>query len=251
MIRVLVWNEFVHEKREGAAKRIYPDGIHCCIRDFLRTNEDFDVRTATFQDENIGLSDELLENTDVLLWWGHLRHKEVPDEWVEKIVKRVNEGMGFIALHSAHHSKIFKTLMGTQCNLQWRISDDHERLWNIAPNHPVMKGIPEYFELDGEETYGERFDIPAPQEILMLGWFSGGEVIRSVCTFTRGVGRILYIQPGHEEYPSFKNPYVQRLISNGIYWAAPNCNVKLGGVHAAVSPEERRQNGEFPADYVR
>jgi trehalose utilization protein len=251
MIRVLIWNEFVHEQRKQYVREIYPDGIHGYIRDFLKDNKDFEVRTATFYDDNIGLSDELLENTDVLIWWGHVRHKDVPDEWVDKIVKRINEGMGFIALHSTHYSKIFKSLMGTQCNLQWRISHDHERLWNIAPNHPVMKGIPEYFELDREETYGERFDIPAPDEVLMLGWYSGGEVFRSVCTFTRGVGRILYIQPGHEEYPTFKNPYVQRLISNGIYWAKPDQTVTLGGVHAAVSPEERRKNGEQPENYVR
>ncbi len=251
MIKVLVWNEFVHEQRKQTVREIYPDGMHGYIRDFLKTNEDFEVRTATLFDENIGLSDELLADTDVLIWWGHVRHKDVPDEWVEKIVKRVNEGMGFIGLHSAHYSKIFKALMGTQCSLQWRLSQDHERLWNIAPNHPVMKGIPEYFELDCEETYGERFDIPAPDEILMVGWFSGGEVFRSVCTFTRGVGRILYIQPGHEEYPTFKNPYVQRLISNGIYWVKPNQTVTLGGVHAAISPEERRKNGEQPDGYVR
>ena len=258
MVRVLIWNEYRHEQRHQDIHEIYPDGMHGCIRDFLKTNEDMEIRTTTQfnddlykPDENAGLSDELLAETDVLIWWGHAYHKDVPDAWVEKIVARVNEGMGFIALHSTHHSKVFKALMGTRCNLRWRLSEDHERLWNIAPNHPVMKGIPEYFELDAEETYGERFDIPSPDEILMLGWYSGGEVFRSVCTFTRGVGRILYIQPGHETYPTFKNLYIQKLITNGVYWAAPTQSVNLHTLHAEISPEERRKKGEQPTDYVR
>ena len=251
MIRVLIWNEFYHEQTKDHVKAIYPEGIHGCIRDFLKTYEDLQVTTATLFDENIGLSDELLANTDVMLWWGHVKHKDVPDEWVEKIKNRVLQGMGLIVLHSGHHSKIFKALMGTPCHLRWRESDDHERLWNLAPNHPVMKGIPEYFELDAEETYGERFDIPQPDELLMIGWFSGGEVFRSVCTFTRGLGRILYLQPGHETYPTFKNPYIQKLITNGIHWATPNCTVELKCPHEPVSPEERRKNGDVPTEYVR
>lgn len=251
MIRVLIWNEFYHEQKKPHVREIYPDGMHGCIRDFLKTRDDLEVRTATQfdcslnrDDENAGLSDELLDNTDVLIWWGHCYHKYVPDAWVEKIAVRVNEGMGFIALHSSHYSKVFKALMGTGCDLRWRLGDEHERLWNIAPNHPIMKGIPQYFELDGEETYGERFNIPDPQELLMIGWYSGGEVFRSVCTFTRGVGRIVYMQPGHETYPTFKDPNVQRMITNAVYWAAPNVRVEQAPVHAAVSPEELRKNGE-------
>ena len=251
MIRVLIWNEFYHEQTKEDVRAIYPEGIHGCIREFLGTNEDLEVRTATLYQPDIGLSDELLDQTDVLIWWGHCKHKDVPDEWVEKIHRRVLQGMGFIGLHSTHHSKIFKKLMGTTCNLRWRCSNDHERLWNIAPNHPVLKGIPEYFELDGEETYGERLDIPAPDELLMIGWFSGGEVFRSVCTFTRGLGRILYVQPGHETYPTYKNPYIQTIITNGVYWVAPNCRVELCGPHCPVSPEELRQKGEQPTDYIR
>lgn len=253
MIRVLIWNEFSHEQGHENVREIYPDGIHNCILEFLKTNDDLEIRTATLfdndrkmSDPDVGLSDELLADTDVLIWWGHAYHRYVPDEWAEKIAARVNEGMGFIGLHSTHNAKAFKRLMGTSCSLSWRLSEDHERLWNIAPNHPVMQGIPEYFELDAEETYGERFDIPAPDETLMMGWFSGGEVFRSVCTFTRGAGRILYIQPGHEEYPTFKNQYVQKLITNGVYWAAPSCIGRVRCVHAEVSPEERRRNGDQP-----
>ncbi len=251
MIRVLIWNEYHHEKTHENVAELYPDGIHGYIKNFLSSEEDFAVTTATLDMENCGLSDELLANTDVLIWWGHVKHNEVPDEWVKKIQARVQAGMGFIGLHSAHHSKIFKALMGTTCNLQWRESGDHERLWNIAPNHPVMKGLPEYFELDSEETYGERFDIPTPEDVLAIGWFSGGEVFRSVCTFTRGLGRILYLQPGHETVPTFHNPHIQRIITNGIRWAAPNCTVELNCPHAKVSPEEKYAAGQRPENEVR
>ena len=251
MIRVLVWNEFYHEQTKDAVKAIYPYGIHGCIRDFLSQRDDLEIRTATLYDANIGLSDELLENTDVLIWWGHCKHAAVPDEWVEKIKNRVLRGMGLIVLHSGHHSKIFKALMGTTCNLQWR-NNDRERLWNIAPNHPIMQGIPAYFELPQEEMYGERFDIPTPDELLMLGWFSGGEVFRSVCTWTRGTGRIAYFQPGHEEYPVYKNEFIQRLITNAVYWAAPNVVLSgLTGPHAKVSPEELLAAGEPKNNAIR
>ena len=52
-------------------------------------------------------------------------------------------------------------------------------------------------------------------------FFSGGEVFRSGCTFTRGWGKIFYFQPGHEEYPIYFNPQIQRIITNAVRWAAP------------------------------
>lgn len=251
MIRVLIWNENFHERTLESVKTVYPNGIHNCIKEFLSVNDDLDLRTATLDQPDLGLSDQLLAETDVLFWWGHMKHGEVPDEWVAKIQRRVLEGMGLIVLHSGHHSKIFKALMGTTGNLRWR-DDDRERLWNLAPNHPVMKGIPEYFELETEEMYGERFDIPQPQEILMLGWFSGGEVMRSVCTWTRGLGRVLYFQPGHETCPTYHHPQVQKLLTNAVYWAAPNRIVELSCPHVGKSPEKRRASGiPSPEDTVR
>ena len=67
--------------------------------------------------------------------------------------------------------------------------------------------------------YGERFDIPDPDELLMVGWFSGGEVFRSLCTWNRGLGRVVYFQPGHETYPTYHDPNVQRVIANACRWA--------------------------------
>ena len=212
MIRVTVWNEFVHEREHEEIRAVYPDGIHNCIKEFLQC-DDIEVRTATLFMPEHGLSQEVLDNTDVLIWWGHMAHHLVSDEVVARVQKRIWEGMGLIVLHSGHHSKIFRTMMGTSCNLKWR-DDDRERIWVAKPSHPIAQGIPEHFELEHEEMYGEHFDIPNPEDVVFMGWFAGGEVFRSGVTFTRGNGRIFYFQPGHETNPTFHNPYVQQIIKN-------------------------------------
>lgn len=220
MINVTIWNEGRHEKTSEEVKAVYPDGIHNFIAGFLKTNEDLNIRTATLDDENNGLPDDVLETTDVLLWWGHMAHHEVPDELVERVCARVMRGMGFIALHSAHFSKPFIKLMGTTCSLKWR-DGDRERVWCIKPTHPIAKGIPEYFNIPVEEMYGERFDIPTPDELIFLGWFKGGEVFRSGCCWSRGLGKVFYFQPGHESNHTYHIPEVQKIITNAVYWAAP------------------------------
>ncbi|KGA96479.1 trehalose utilization protein [Alkalihalobacillus alcalophilus ATCC 27647 = CGMCC 1.3604] len=219
MLNVTVWNEFRHEQNNEVVKGIYPEGIHGAIAQFL--NEDFSVKTATLDEPEHGLRDEVLKETDVLIWWGHMAHDEVQDEIVEKVKKRVLEGMGLIVLHSGHFSKIFKTLMGTSCDLKWREADDKERIWVVNPSHPIVDGLGEYIELEKEEMYGEHFDIPAPEELIFLSWFEGGEVFRSGCTYSRGNGKIFYFRPGHETYPTYHNPEIQRVIKNGVKWAAP------------------------------
>lgn len=220
MIRVTVWNEFVHEKTDEAIKKIYPDGIHNVIKSFLDKNEDMVVKTAVLDDVENGLTDEVLNNTDVLIWWGHICHHKVSDAVVAKVTNHVLRGMGFIPLHSAHMSKPFISLMGTSCTLKWR-DGDHERLWCIDPNHPISEGVPETFVLDPEEMYGEFFDIPKPDSVVFLSWFRGGEVFRSGCTFTRGYGKIFYFRPGHEANPSYYNENVQKIITNAVRWACP------------------------------
>ncbi len=220
MIKVTVWNEYFHEKTEEKVAAVYPNGIHNAIADFLKC-DDISVRTATLYDEECGLTEEVLKDTDVLIWWGHLKHHEVPDEIVARIRDNVLMGMGFIALHSAHHSKPFKALMGTSCNLTWREDGDMERIWTINPAHPIAQGIGRYFELPHVETYGEPFGIPEPDEIVFMGWYEGGEVFRSGVTFHREKGKIFYFQPGHETFPTFFDPNVQTIIRNAVRWAAP------------------------------
>lgn len=239
MIRVTVWNEGLHEKSSTEVAAIYPKGIHNCIKDFLSSQEDMEIRTATLSQRRCGLSDEVLDNTDVLIWWGHMAHDRVPDKIVEKVYNRVLCGMGLVVLHSGHHSKIFRKLMGTTCNLSWR-DGDRERIWTVNPSHPIAKGVPESFVLDVEEMYGERFDIPQPDELIFLGWFSGGEVFRSGCCWQKGLGKVFYFQPGHEGNPTFRNEIIQRIIINGVRWAMPQNEIKkeLTCPHVPVSPEQ-------------
>lgn len=226
MIKVTVWNEFVHEKTNAKCAELYPNGIHGTIADFLGQEEDIAVRTATLDDPDCGITDEVLKDTDVLIWWGRAAHAKVPDEVALRVMNAVQRGMGFIPLHSSHASKPFKLLMGTVGNLSWRESKDFERLWVLTHAHPITADLPPYIELPHEETYAEPFGIPEPDELLMIGWFSGGEVFRSACTFRRNNGRIFYFQPGHETFPTFHNPNIQKVIKNAVRWSAPLCRAE-------------------------
>ena len=220
MIRVTVWNEYIHEREYEGIRRIYPDGIHGCIGRFLSSNDDITVNYATLDMPEHGLIDDVLENTDVLIWWGHCAHEKVADEIVERVKNHVHRGMGLIALHSAHHSRIMKALLGTSLNLSWKHGDS-EKLFCVNPAHPIAAGITAPIILENEEMYGEFFDIPKPDDEIFIGWFKSGHVFRSGVTFTRGMGRIFYFQPGHEEYPIYHNPQIQRIITNAVRWAAP------------------------------
>jgi trehalose utilization protein len=219
-IRVTVWNEGRHEKKNAAIKKLYPDGMHGALAKSLR-EAGFDVSTATLDDPDQGLGGDVLDNTDVLTWWGHGAHHEVRDDIVEKVHQRVLDGMGLIVLHSGHFSKIFRKLMGTTCNLMWREIGEKERLWVVAPDHPITSGLPQYFEIPHEEMYGEFFDIPAPDTLVFVSWFQGGEVFRSGCCYQRGRGKIFYFRPGHESFPTYYQPEVLKVIANAIRWAAP------------------------------
>ncbi len=220
MIRITVWNENKHEQELDVVKKIYPEGIHGCIKDFLIREEDFEVHTATFYDEDHGLTEEVLSNTDVLIYWSHALQDQFSDEVAERIKRHVLSGMGLIALHSAHYSKMLRLLMGSTMTLKWK-HDEEEKLWCLAPLHPIAKGIPECISIPEEEMYGEPFDIPKPDDVVFAGWFSNGYVFRSGCTFTRGKGKIFYFQPGHETNPTYHIPEIQRIIVNAVRFCNP------------------------------
>ncbi|MFZ4451516.1 ThuA domain-containing protein [Salibacterium aidingense] len=216
-MNITVWNEYRHEKENPAVAGIYPDGIHHAIAGFLQ-EAGHTVTTATLDEEEHGLSQEVLERTDVLLWWGHKAHDEVKEETAEAVKQRVLDGMGLIVLHSGHFSKVFQKLMGTTCDLKWREADDRERMWVVDPSHPITEGLGPYIEIEKEEMYGEHFDIPAPDELIFISWFEGGEVFRSGAAFKRGRGRIFYFRPGHETYPTYYHKDVQKVIKNAVKW---------------------------------
>ncbi|GIW96594.1 MAG: trehalose utilization protein ThuA [Pirellulaceae bacterium] len=222
-VRVMVWNEYFHERCRPDVQQVYPDGIHAVVLDGLRRKlgSQVEVSAAWLDQPEHGLSVERLERTDVLVWWGHALHEEVKDEVVERVVRRVWHGMGLVALHSAHASKPFRRLMGTSCMLRWREAGERERVWVVAPGHPIVRGLGvEYFELPASEMYGEYFDIPVPDELVTISWFQGGELFRSGCVFYRGRGRIFYFSPGHETYPIYYDAHVQQILANAVLWAA-------------------------------
>jgi trehalose utilization protein len=220
MVKVTVWNEYIHEKESDVVASLYPRGIHNAIADGIR-KDGVEVGTATLEEHEHGLTEEVLNNTDVLIWWGHRGHDQVEDYIVQRVHQRVLKGMGLIVLHSGHFSKIFKSLMGTSCDLKWREAGENERLWVVNPAHPIAEGIGAYIELEHEEMYGEHFDIPTPEELVFVSWFAGGEVFRSGCTYHRGQGKVFYFRPGHETYPTYHNQEILRVISNAVQWAAP------------------------------
>ena len=238
MIRVTVWNEYKHEQEYEGIRQVYPEGIHGCIAGFLQKRDDLTVRTSTMYDEGQGLTEEILDQTDVLIYWAHAAHEEITQENVQRIVDRVHEGMGIIFLHSAHASKAIGELLGTTMTLKW-MHGDRENLFTVNPGHPIAAGVPEIFSLEQEEMYGEYFDIPKPEDVVFEGWFASGYVFRSGVTFRRGKGKIFYFQPGHEEYPIYYNENIQKIISNAVTWVASDEKTEI---LPTEGPEKKREN---------
>lgn len=235
MIRVTIFNEFVHEQKDDDVRKIYPQGIHMTLASFLEEEEEFQIKTATLQQPEHGLTAEVLEHTDVLIWWGHAAHDKVADNVVDRIQKRILKGMGLIVLHSGHESKIFKRMMGTSCALLWREIGEKERLWVVDPSHPISRGLDAYIELPHTEMYGEYFDVPEPDSLIFISWFAGGEVFRSGMTWHRGRGRIFYFRPGHETFPIYQNLHVQRVLINAVHWAVFQGNQAARGIGRSIN----------------
>lgn len=228
-IRALVWGENVHERENAVVAGVYPDGMHNAIAAALNEDDGITARSTTLQEPEHGLTEEVLAETDVLLWWGHAAHGSVADDVVERVAEHVWSGMGLIALHSAHFAKIFKRLMGTPCNLTWREAGERERIWLTSRNHPIARGMPDHFELEQEEMYGEPFGIPEPMETVFVSWFQGGEVFRSGATWRRGAGNVFYFRPGHETYPTYYDANVRTVLRNAVHWAH-NPAARVSGV---------------------
>jgi trehalose utilization protein len=221
MTRVTVWGENLHEQRDEPVRKLYPEGMHAAIAAGIAEHlgEHATVRTVTLDQPEHGLTEQVLAETDVLTRWGHIGHDRVADEIVERVKQRVLQGMGLVVLHSGHFSKIFRSLMGTSCNLRWRSVGERELVWNVNPAHPIAQGIPPVFEIAAHEMYGEFFDIPQPDELVFISSFADGEVFRSGCCFYRGAGRVFYFSPGDQDYPVYHHPVVRQVIANGVSWA--------------------------------
>ncbi len=223
-LNVTVWHEYRHEHKNATVAKHYPDGMHVVMKSAIEEHlgTDVNVRTATLDEPDHGLTKDVIESTDVMTWWGHAAHGEVKDEIVDAVCARVLGGMGLVVLHSGHYSKPFKKLMGTGCGLKWREAAEKERLWCVSPGHPITAGLEkDYIELPEVEMYGEHFDIPEPDETVFISWFEGGEVFRSGCGWKRGAGKIFYFRPGHETFPIYHNPEVRRVLANAVDYVKP------------------------------
>lgn len=241
-MKIIIYNEYVHQS-SGKVKKAYPDGMHNTLKSIFDGMDGVKVSTVTLDEIETGLSEQALCDCDLVIWWGHCAHDKVPDSIVSSIVERVHGGMGIIFLHSAHFSKPFRALCGTSCSLRWRETGERERLWTVNPFHPIAEGVEQGFRIPHEEMYGEHFDIPAPDDLVFVGWFEGGEVFRSGCCFNFEKGRGFYLQPGHETFPIYRDENIRRIIKNAALWATHSGEEKSSFtanpecLHPVISPE--------------
>ncbi|MGC1276582.1 MAG: ThuA domain-containing protein [Planctomycetaceae bacterium] len=241
-VRILIWNEFRHERDKDDVRSIYPDGMHAALAQGV-AGPDVDIETATLDEPEQGVTNDRLDQIDTLVWWGHGAHDEVTSETVDCVHRHVLAGMGLVVLHSGHESKVFKRLLGTSGALRWREAGEREILWNLEPSHPILDGVGDCIDLPHEEMYGERFDVPPPDETLMISWFAGGEVFRSLCTWRRGHGRVVYFRPGHESYPTYRNAEILCVIGNAVRWAARRASIEP----VCINPPPMQPVGQAPA----
>lgn len=214
-LRVLVWSEGT------APKNVYPHDINTAIAEGLRRDQRLDVRTASLSDPEQGLSDDALKQTDVLIWWGHLRHDQVHPDRVAAVVRRVrDEGMGFIATHSAHYSKPLKALLGTNCGWKGGYFEDGSAvdLRVTAPRHPIARGI-SGFRIPHTERYEGEFEVPKPDVLIFDGTYEvNGHTAWQGMVWSIGKGRVFYFQPGHESFPIYYQDEVRRVFENAAHW---------------------------------
>ena len=223
--RVVAWSEGTASKDEGS-KEVYPQDINTAVAEGLKPLAGWEIITASLDDPDQGLSEERLQGTDVLIWWGHKRHGDVKRELVDRIDKRVREeGMGFIGLHSCHFAQPFKKLMGTACSWGEYVADGTSvKIIVKEPDHAICKGVKD-FVLPKIERYGEPFKVPTPEAVPLDGIYTkpngDNQPGRMGLCWTVGKGRVFYFTPGHETYNDFYRPEVRLIMCNAVKWAAP------------------------------
>lgn len=241
-MKITIFTEHNASMDSPEGKLAYPEGMNECLR-LLIAGDGHEVTMIVHgpDDDGSELTEEMLKNTDVLVWWGHWYHGSVNPAVVDMVVDYVNRGMGMLALHSAHESRPMQRLMGTTGALSWREMGENERVWVIDKTHPVAQGLGDYIDIEHEEMYGEPFAIPAPDELVFISWFRGGEVMRSGCTFKRGFGKLFYFRPGHETLPTYHNEQIRRVILNALEYlkpARPVTTAPVKSFHAQTPPEK-------------
>ena len=216
-LNALVWSEAT------APEGVYPDGISGAVAAVLNDRDRVEARAHTLEDDEQGVGRADLEWADVVVWWGHVRHDDVTDRTVDRIEQAVAEdGVGFVSLHSAHYARPYKRLIGTSGDLGdvRTVEGESERITVEAPDHPVADGVDD-FTVEQVEMFGEPYDIPDPDTVVLESEFSEGGWFRSGIAFEFGAGRGFYLRPGHEEFPIYReNEAVQTVLANAVEWAA-------------------------------
>ncbi|WP_422926811.1 ThuA domain-containing protein [Singulisphaera sp. PoT] len=214
-VRVRVWCE------GSARKAVYPSDIDGAIAEYLGRKNELNVSRSRLGDSEAGLSDGDLDATDVLIWWGRLRHDDVPADRVDAVVERVKSGkLGFLALHASCASKPFRALMGTACEPGgWREDGEPEHIQVRAPDHPIARGVAP-FTIPKTDMFTEPFSVPNPETVVLLSSWDHGETMRSGLTWTIGKGRVVYLRPGHDAFPVLFHPALRQVVANSVLWAA-------------------------------
>jgi trehalose utilization protein len=219
-MNVLVWCE---ERLAGEALRLHPHGLGRTIAGLLPDGDR--IACSRLDDAQLGLADAVLDACDVLVWWAHQHHAEIPERDARRVQMRVLAGMGLVVLHSALWSRPFLRLLGTSGQVNYRMTLEPEHLWVVDPGHPVAAGLGSGFVILREEPYCEPFDVPAPDELVLISSFAGGEAFRSGCGWRRGAGRIFYLRPGHETSAAWTTPGYARALANAVQWAMPRARM--------------------------
>jgi len=219
---VVVWSEGT------APKNVYPNDINGAIAEGLKASDQmkaWDVVVANLSDPEQGLTDALLAKADVLVWWGHKKHGDVKDELVNKIEKRVKEeGMGFIALHSAHFAKPNKRLMGTPCTFAAYKGDNKETVVKVAmPDHQIAKGVKAEFTVANDERYSDPYAVPPTDQMPLVGVQIHKDGVREDAKmgfcWNVGKARYFYLQLGHETNPIYFDAEIRKIMANAVIWA--------------------------------
>jgi trehalose utilization protein len=233
-VRVLIWSE----RTEPA--EVYPDGINGALLKFLGGNKAFDAKAANLADPDQGITDEILSNTDVLVWFGHRKHADVTDATNNLILKHVKErGMGYLPIHSSHYAKAFQRILqdiaadrgrpveGTPG--KWGFVKNEgkpERIHILTPKHPIAKGLKD-FTIAKTETYANPFNAPEADVKVLEGRYEGGPQDGSDgLLYQYGKGKVFYFRPGHETYPIYFQKEVQQVLKNAIRYLASDVPVK-------------------------
>ena len=137
-VKVVVWDE-----RQPSQRPAYADFLGGAVAGHLKSRPGLSVRSVGLDDPGRGLTDEVLGDARVLVWWGHARQDEVAPEVGRKVVGRVKAGtLALLALHSAHWSTPFVEAMNERARLDAAKASPGAEVRDVPP--PKRYTLPNY-----------------------------------------------------------------------------------------------------------